>query len=289
MMGASATGMVLTLLIVVDEADLADALEDATYAAREHPMRILALVPRGGRGKSRLDADIRIGGDNGPGEVAVLRMYGDLAHHAGSVAIPLLLSDTPVVAWWVSHPPEDLHADEIGLHSQRRITDSRMSGRELQSLRTRCDHYSPGDVDLAWTRLTNWRTILAATLDQPVGKITAAEISSPQSRSTSALLGAWLRCRLKVPVTIKRSRGPGITAIRLETANGEVALTRSDGATAKLHRPGKPVAHVALPVRGRGELLAEELRRLDPDEIYGESLANLDAVERSDGTPVMPQ
>ena len=41
---------------------------------------------------------------------------------------------------------------------------------------------------------------------------------------------------------------------------------------ATLARPGQPDRHVALQRRDIAELLAEELRRLDPDDIYGESL-----------------
>jgi glucose-6-phosphate dehydrogenase assembly protein OpcA len=44
---------------------------------------------------------------------------------------------------------------------------------------------------------------------------------------------------------------------------------------AHLSRPGQPERRVALHRRDTPELLAEELRRLDPDEVYGESLAQL--------------
>jgi glucose-6-phosphate dehydrogenase assembly protein OpcA len=44
---------------------------------------------------------------------------------------------------------------------------------------------------------------------------------------------------------------------------------------AHLSRPGQPERRVALHRRETPELLAEELRRLDPDEVYAESLAQL--------------
>ena len=97
-MGSPATGMVLTLLILSDEEAQADATAAAVGAARQHPMRIVTLIPRPGKHETRLDAEISVGGDDGPGEVAVLRLRGLLAEHANSVAVPLLLSDTPVVA-----------------------------------------------------------------------------------------------------------------------------------------------------------------------------------------------
>ena len=51
---------------------------------------------------------------------------------------------------------------------------------------------------------------------------------------------------------------------------------------ATLARPGQPDRHVALQRRDIAELLAEELRRLDPDEIYGESLAARGRDSRND-------
>ena len=42
-----------------------------------------------------------------------------------------------------------------------------------------------------------------------------------------------------------------------------------------LTRPDQPDRRVALHRRDTTELLAEELRRLNPDEVYGETLASL--------------
>jgi glucose-6-phosphate dehydrogenase assembly protein OpcA len=44
---------------------------------------------------------------------------------------------------------------------------------------------------------------------------------------------------------------------------------------ATLTRPDQPDRRVALHRRDTTELLAEELRRLNPDEVYGETLASL--------------
>ena len=51
------------------------------------------------------------------------------------------------------------------------------------------------------------------------------------------------------------------------------AVTRTDGRTATLAWPGRADRMVALHRRDTAELLAEELRRLDPDEVYAETLA----------------
>ena len=50
-------------------------------------------------------------------------------------------------------------------------------------------------------------------------------------------------------------------------------LDRPDGERAVLSRPGQPDRRVALPRRVTRDLLAEELRRLDADEVYADVLA----------------
>jgi glucose-6-phosphate dehydrogenase assembly protein OpcA len=76
-----------------------------------------------------------------------------------------------------------------------------------------------------------------------------------------------------MPFPREVSDGPGITGVTFETEGGEVTISRPDGRTATLSREGQPDRHVALHRRDTAELLAEELRRLNPDEVYGETLA----------------
>src|SRR6266852_3548214 len=122
-MGGPASGMVLTLVIVTDETAQYDAVRAASEAAREHPMRVLAVIIRRPESASRLDAEIRVG-ESGPGETVLLRMYGPLGQHADSVVIPLLLPDTPVVTWWPDAVPPIPAQDPMGALAQRRITDA---------------------------------------------------------------------------------------------------------------------------------------------------------------------
>ena len=274
-MGSPATGMVLTLLILTDEEYQADATSAAVAAARQHPMRIVTLIPRPGRQEARLDAEIAVGGDDGPGEVAVIRLRGQLSDHANSVAIPLLLSDTPVVAYGPEGAPEVSAEDPIGRHAQRRITDSSTADDVARELQRRQAGYRPGDTDLAWTRLTPWRSVLAAALDQPTGAITSVVVRAEDANASAILLAAWLRRCLRVPVSEEVSAGPGITEVRLATADGDIVVSRTDGTTAVLSRPAAPDSRVALPRRDLADLLAEELRRLDPDTVYGDVLAHL--------------
>ncbi|RJK93761.1 glucose-6-phosphate dehydrogenase assembly protein OpcA [Vallicoccus soli] len=273
--GSPAMGMVLTLVIATDERDHYDAMRAATAAAREHPSRILIAIRRPGRDAVRLDAEVRVGGESGPGEVVLLRMYGPLADHADSVVLPLLLPDAPVVTWWAGEAPQVPAEDPLGALAQRRVTDAAGCADPLAELRRRADNHRPGDTDLAWTRTTSWRTQLASALDEPYEPVEGVLVCAEEGNPSAELLAAWLGDRLGVPVERRSSQGPGITEVSLRTSAGPITLSRSDGRQALLTRPGQVERTVALPRRGTADLVAEELRRLDPDDTYGATLAAL--------------
>jgi glucose-6-phosphate dehydrogenase assembly protein OpcA len=277
--GVPAVGMVLTLVIVTDEGDSYDALRAALDAAREHPSRILVTILRAGRGAPRLDAEVRFLGDSGPGETVVMRLHGELAAHSESVLLPLLLPDAPVVAWWPGESPAVPELDSVGALAQRRITDSAAGADPLAELVRRSHGYRPGDTDLAWTRLTQWRSLLAALLDQPFDPILSAAVRCEAGSPSAELLALWLEDRLRVGVDRIESDGPGITGVSLITEGGEIAVVRPDGRVATLVRPGQPERQVSLVQRETAEIMAEEMRRLDPDDIYGEVVRRLTAVD----------
>jgi hypothetical protein len=82
----------------------------------------------------------------------------------------------------------------------------------------------------------------------------------------------WLADRLQVPVRRSLSAGPGLTAVRMDTSCGPIVLGRADGSLATLSIEGQPDRAVALKRRDTAELIAEELRRLDPDDTYASAL-----------------
>ncbi|MDX3234287.1 glucose-6-phosphate dehydrogenase assembly protein OpcA [Streptomyces sp. ME03-5709C] len=280
--GSPAVGVVLTLVIVTDEGNHYDALKAASDASREHPSRILVVIKRPGRSPrerrtARLDAEVRVGGESGTGETVLLRLHGELADHAESVVLPLLLPDAPVVVWWPEDAPANPAADPLGALAQRRITDAYAVERPLEELEARAAGYAPGDTDLAWTRLTPWRSMLAAALDQaPVAVVSAAVESEPDNPSAE-LLARWLGNRLGVPVDRVVTEGPVVTAVRLRTPGGDITIDRPEGPLATLAIPGQPSRRLALKVRSTADLIAEELRRLDPDEMYAASLRHSEA------------
>ncbi|MET7492817.1 glucose-6-phosphate dehydrogenase assembly protein OpcA [Streptomyces sp900116325] len=275
--GSPAVGMVLTLVVVTDEENAYDALKSAGDSSREHPSRIIAVIKRVSRSPrsrrdARLDAEVRVGSDSGSGETIVLRLHGELANHAQSVVLPLLLPDAPVVVWWPEGAPEDPANDPLGALAQRRITDAYSAEHPSAELAVRAKSYTPGDTDLSWTRITPWRSMLAAALDQKPVDVVSATVEGESENPSCELLAMWLADRLGVPVERTHSQGPGLTAVRMQTKGGTIVLDRPDGSLATLCMEGQPDRAVALKRRETAELLAEELRRLDPDNIYASAV-----------------
>ena len=276
--GTPAVGMVLTLVIVTDEENAYDAQKAANEASREHPSRKLVVIKRATRSsrnrhEARLDAEVRVGADAGTGETVVLRLYGDVAQHAQSVVLPLLLPDAPVVVWWPVESPLDPANDPLGALAQRRVTDTYAAEHPVDELTSRAAAYQPGDTDLAWTRITPWRSMLAAALDQkPSAEILSASVRGEADNPSCELLAMWLADRLEVPVERTASAGPGLTAVHMRTKDGDIVLDRADGSLATLSMEGQPDRSVALKRRETSELIAEELRRLDPDDTYESAL-----------------
>jgi glucose-6-phosphate dehydrogenase assembly protein OpcA len=280
--GSPAMGMVMTLVIVVNEDQAEHAMSAAQAASHEHPARVLGVILGDARGAAQVNAQVGIG-SGWTGETALIRLKGEVVKHPESVVLPLLLPDSPVAVWWPCHPPDDPAQDPLGRLAQRRITDAAAATRaRTKAIRQQCATYTKGNTDLAWTRITPWRALLAAALDQQPLKVTGASVTGERVSPSADLLAAWLADRLKVDVARSSSEGPGITEVVLETREGPVRITRTDGKLATFSSPGRPDRPVALKRRELPELLAEELRRLDEDDVYAETARALVAMgERS--------
>ncbi len=279
--GAVMSGLALTLVVVVDEKDVHEAEAAATTAASVHPCRLLIVIRRQVEAPvPRLDAEVLVGGRLGPGEAVVMRMYGRLSLHAESVVLPLLAPDAPVVTWWFGPPPDQIAHDPLGVFADRRVTDILRAPEPAAALRQRAEDFAPGDTDLAWTRTTPWRAELASAFDTVRAAPKAASVTGRQDDPAALLLAGWLSSRFGVEVPVEQAggRAPGVGGIGVSEVSvglvdgGTVSLVRRDAASVVLHRTDQPDSDVALPERGLGELLAEELRRLDADQPYAEAL-----------------
>ncbi|MFC4126968.1 glucose-6-phosphate dehydrogenase assembly protein OpcA [Nocardia rhizosphaerae] len=275
--GVITQGRVLTLVVcTLDSSEAEDAIDAANDASREHPCRVIVLA-RGDRdAETRLDAQIRVGGDAGAAEVIVLRLQGPLVNHESSIVTPFLLPDTPVVAWWPRGAPEFPSLDSVGKLAKRRITDATFAPDPQAAIKKRRHSYAPGDTDLAWSRITYWRALLAAALDEPpFESVTSVTVSGLAGEPALDTLAGWLAARLDCPVV----RKTGELRVEVRRGTDSIAISRPQlGRTATLTRTGEPDQRIALARRETRDCLAEELRRLDADEIYAEALAGIEKV-----------
>ncbi|GAA1388323.1 glucose-6-phosphate dehydrogenase assembly protein OpcA [Luteococcus peritonei] len=271
---AGSSAMAFTMVVVTEDKHYKKVLQASLQAGAEHPSRIIVVVRSRGE-QSVLNAEVRMG-EGIPGELVTLWLNGEQAEHAASVVLPLLLPDSKVVVWWPNSSPENIADDPIGQLATRRITDAAGASDPVAAVAIRARHHAAGDTDLTWTRLTPWRALLAAAVDQYHGRIRHATVEAARDNAPAELMAAWLDARLGVEVERRNTKGPGLTAVRLGTAAGDIAIKRPAGtSTASYLVPGQPVREVALKRREINELITEELRRMDPDAIFEEATQQL--------------
>jgi glucose-6-phosphate dehydrogenase assembly protein OpcA len=281
--GALASGLALTLVVVVDEKRVQEAEKAATVAAAAHPCRVLIVVRHSIDAATRLDAEVLVGGRLGATEAVIMRMHGRLALHAESVVLPLLAPDAPVVTWWHGAPPAEIATDALGVLASRRVTDCSLAPDPMAALQHRAEDFTAGDTDLAWARATPWRSLLASALDGVDNSVGSASVDAAAGNPTAALLAGWLGSRLGVDAEQRDSRGPGITAASIFTTDSDgaaypITIERPDGTAAALTRGSEAPRSLPLPRRTLGDLLAEELRRMDTDPVYAEALSKATGV-----------
>lgn len=268
-----ASGMVLTLLVVSDADHRDNALQAARASATAHPSRVIVVTYASG--EPRLDAEIQVG-EGIPGDLLALTMSGEVAEHAGSVLLPLLLPDSPTIIWWPHDAPDHPSEDMLGRLADRRITDAAGADDPQQALLTRARNHTPGDTDLTWTRLTRWRALLAAALDQYPHPVSHAMVRSAPDNAPATLLMAWLAEKLCVEVTNKESSQPGISEVRLTTDEGDIVINRGQSDSIALYNvPGQPERKVALRRRPLTDLLTEELQRMDADDVFEAAVSRI--------------
>ena len=292
---AAGRNRVLTLLVSTDADGLEDALEAAHGASRDHPCRVVAVVnppadetavgarSRDGHAPAdsagHLDAEIRVGHDAGAGETIVLRPWGQAAEHTDTLVVPFLLPDVPVVAWWPGQPPANPFDSPIGRLATARVTNTPSQPDPAEALAALAPVYEPGDIDLAWTRITLWRATVASNLDAVLREHEVQEIlvAGEPGNASFSLMIRWLALRLGIPVGRRDvADSVGIFSITATTEDGTVEITRKDASRVVITQPGPAAPQVVtMARRALVAIMSEELRRLAPDPVYAEVLAAL--------------
>ena len=237
--------------------------------ARGHPARRA----------SRLDAQIRVGGDAGASEVIVLRLYGPLADHGGSVVVPLLLPDAPVVAWWPGEPPERaVPRTRSAAWRSRRITDAaddaspRRRSRSWPGTTARATPTSPGPASPLARPARRGARPAAVRGRHPRRGLRGGGLRRPRTCWPG---GSRARCACPVERTVAEVPGAAFGRSGSSAPRAGRAPPGRQQDRPRSRSPASPTRRVALARRTVRECLAEELRRLDPDEIFREALENV--------------
>jgi glucose-6-phosphate dehydrogenase assembly protein OpcA len=107
--------------------------------------------------------------------------------------------------------------------------------------------------------------------------VQGGRIEGDPTNATAQLLAGWLTSRCGVAIDVKESTRKagesGVESVVLRLDQKEEVQVHADRhGGAVISQPFRPDATAALPERPLGDLLSEELRRLDPDEPYSDSL-----------------
>ena len=281
--GVVALGRVLTLVIATSPGSEEEAIEAANDASREHPMRVIVVSSDPDElpdAEARLDAEIRVGGDAGASEVIVLRACGDAAHRRGeprhgppASGCPgghLVAEGRPARAGRGRARPHRAPPHHGCLDAARPAGIAPGARGQLHARATPTSH---GPASRCGVRSSPPCSTSRRTSRSPASGSRAPSIR-PRPRSSRHGCGS----QLDAPDDLRAHAGGrgshGIHGVRLERETGAIELVRDIPGIATLRQPGQPVHDVALPRRNLRDCLADELRRLDPDELYGEVITS---------------
>lgn len=276
--GTPSSARVLNLIAVISEGDDLDrALDICGAASREHPCRVLIVVEDCCGEKDSLRADIHVGDESGPSEVVVLYPTGKSAKELDTLVMPLLLADTPVVAYWPFDPPAAPTKHPLGSLAVRRITDSRATQDPIGTLRVLAENYVPGDTDLSWAAITLWRGLVAAVFEEYKGfELKRIKVKGNCDHPAPYLMAAWLKQSLKTDIELYDFDVDTLRSVRFVAPDDSQITVRRDytDAVAELVRPNLPKTLVNLQLRPVEDCLMEDLRQLDADDLYGEIITS---------------
>ncbi|WP_025274816.1 glucose-6-phosphate dehydrogenase assembly protein OpcA [Haloglycomyces albus] len=272
------SSLALNLIVLATENERS-AIEEATrQAAQEHPYRLIMAIPRYPNNETpRIDAEVAIGESGGAAESIVMYLDGPVVRNLTSLILPMLAPDIPVVTWWLVDPVRFHLEEELKIFSDRRITYSALTPDPVDSLYRRSIGYKPGDTDICWTRITLWRSLIASALDG-LGPchVESVRLRADRQDPSAQLLAAWIGSRLNLEtevqdteVTVNAPNLPAIAGVDLTLNDGQkIEIDRSPDGETVLRQAGLAKRTVTLQGRSLGQLVAEELRILEPDQTY---------------------
>jgi len=284
----------MTLVVLADAAEDANQIGETLAALmREHPSRAIVVrvsdsqepalearvfaqcwMPFGQRRQICCE-QIEISSSTGS--------LGDVP----AVVLPLVVADLPVILW--SRPLRLLATPawrDLARIATKTIIDSAPFPDPREALQRLARATASGSLlaDLAWTRLTRWRELIAQIFENPVyfshlPSITAVTIHYTEEAPGPWYMAAWLQQCLersggKPRVRLAQSAGPcdsGLAGIEFESAGLNVAVRRVEGSAAEV-QVNTLVNRTVFPESSDYVLLREELSIAGRDPIYDATL-----------------
>jgi glucose-6-phosphate dehydrogenase assembly protein OpcA len=273
----------MTLIVFVDdEMDSAALGEMLARLMRAHPSRAIVVRLRDDTGtlESRVFAQCWMPFGHHRQicceqvEISVsLNRVGDIA----SIISPLAAPDVPRVVWFRSARIESVPdiSDLLALGDKMIVDTTRAGAPTFADLRVLAN---AGFIvgDLAWTRLTKLRQLLAQLLNgRDPGNIRSVvfEYSGNDAPAGVKYLQAWLRSELKSAEVHLRRVSTGDAKLQTIQIDNDIHVRLKDNcaeyATGSLHQ------HANLAEASEGDLLSEELNIMTHDRIFERALQRM--------------
>jgi glucose-6-phosphate dehydrogenase assembly protein OpcA len=287
---------IVDLIVYADHASIADDVA-AAVARLEHNRPSRVVIASGRVGADRVHADASVFCRSiGEGATIVccelVRLDGPatsdaLAHMTAS----LLLPDLPVFLLWLAEPAfgRDVF---LGLRrlATRLVTDSTRFPATLDTLAPLVRADEQVITDLAWTKITGWREVVASIFDDAtfaqdlaaLDEVTVRYVAG--SDAQARLLTGWLasqtgsqpRVRLD-PVDRPDMRAGSLVTVDIGCGGERFLIDRPSEGVAVVHAPARGDRRVALHVPPFETLIGEELEFLTHDHAFTAALASLPA------------
>jgi glucose-6-phosphate dehydrogenase assembly protein OpcA len=308
--GEQSTGVLracaMTLVVVADaREDANDVSETLALLMRDHPSRAI-VVRVDDTQKPQLDSRVFAQCWMPLGhrrqicceQIEITSSNISLAD-VPSVLLPLAVADLPVIVW--SRIPRLFGSPSLGDISRmaaKTIVDSAAFPAAPRPLGRLAASSGAGLVlgDLAWTRCTRWRELIAQIFENPdyarhLPEIASVAISHPGAEPTMGVryMAAWLllcleRCGSRPKVRWESGRDladAGLGRIEFATADPShltASVQKLEGAVAEV-RVNAVTSRTVFPEASDYELLREELSIGGRDPIFDSTLARAAAVE----------
>lgn len=311
--GAVYRAAMSNLVVPVDSSSHARVAPVLVEVTRRHPSRLFLVEVEGTGNSPELRAQVtalchlRNGGGLICSEQIILRGESPAGGLVPSAVRALLVGDLPTVVLDIRSGPPTPWLDELASIADLVLVDSMLAiGDETrQAWWERIEHDSAGRIrDIAWSRITPWRELLAEAFDQNQLTPALAHIQEAviehgggnRAPTWAWLLAGWLSSRLGLKFVgrdaagLVLQRGDQHVHLRIES-NPEIAdrslrrvrlrsgrptpldlevkhTGRSKTATVELHAPRRHVQEVPYVHREFASCIVGEIHRHEPNPVF---------------------